>query len=256
MLMPDMTMAAGVIAEPGQVELLSSAGATQSYVIPAGVTEVCMVLVGGPGTSGNAGPVAVISRPGTDLLRTDATIGSSGVGGGNGGARGANNGGYPQYDGNGGGGGAGGYGGNGGQGGQVGVNLATASQGGDGAGGAGGGGCGSYTYNSAFRTGQRGGPVGLRGQGANGSGGNLAVDGGGAVSAGWGLPGSNTGPLCGAGTANQYGGNLRWRNTIPVTPGETITVAFGYTGANDASGHQAGARIIWGAGRSYPSNAA
>lgn len=62
---------------------------------------------------------------------------------------------------------------------------------------------------------------------------------------------------------SSYGGTLRYKNNIPVTPGEVLTISAsdpsmgGYTNysVGVASIFGAGIRIMWGDGRSYPSNA-
>jgi hypothetical protein len=78
--------------------------------------------------------------------------------------------------------------------------------------------------------------------------------------------GGDGGLYGGGGGANVYGGHaggggggLRYANDIPVTPGQTfdITVGAGGTIGNLTGGQGANgvARIIWGAGRSFPNNA-
>lgn len=53
------------------------------------------------------------------------------------------------------------------------------------------------------------------------------------------------------------GGSLRYKNNIPVTPGETLRVSMsgGSMGGYKITGSFGGVRIMWGGGRSYPSNA-
>lgn len=85
--------------------------------------------------------------------------------------------------------------------------------------------------------------MGLLGIGANGSGG-----------AAGGVAGGNGSQFAGSGAygggINNAGGNLRWLNDITVTPGETLTIS------GTAGGGMVGAiRIMFGGGRSYPSNA-
>lgn len=198
---------------PGQVQYVTPG--TYSWVVPAGVTAISAVAVNASQNYGSG-----IKRDSTVLLSGDTALGS-GVGGGNGGYYGIGSAGA----------GAGGYSGNGGNSGFGGGNN-----------GSGGGGGGVNTLASA-----RGGGVGLKGEGASGLGGNPGEHGSippGDVARGAGRAG---------GSQNSYAGNLRWKNDIAVTPGETLTViiATGYSVA-ECDG---GVRIIWGGGRSYPSNA-
>lgn len=48
---------------------------------------------------------------------------------------------------------------------------------------------------------------------------------------------------------------MRWQNSIPVTPGETITFQFASAQALQANGSNEGARLMWYGGRSFPNNA-
>lgn len=257
MMIFGMKYASAALPFPGQFEYVASNSVgsdVTTFVVPDGVFELSLLVV-----SMNSTSICKISRAGVDLINSSQEIGSGSQGGGNGGALGDNNPSFPEYNGQGGQGGAGGYAGSGGKGGTVGANLATASQGGDGSGGGGGGGCGSYTYNNAFRLGLRGGGIGMRGQGASGAGGNLVLNPDGTHSAGWGLPGSNSDPLVGAGTlsgSNGTGGNLRWKNFVSVTPGDVLTINLGSASRDATNGTGAGARIMWYGNRSYPSNAA
>ncbi len=64
-----------------------------------------------------------------------------------------------------------------------------------------------------------------------------------------GLYGGAAGDVRGSGTysARGRGGACAWKNNIAVTPGETLTITVEGNG---------GVRVLWGVGRSYPSNAA
>lgn len=201
-----------------------------SFVVPDGVTKISAVVVGNGFT--------LISRGGTVLLSGTTTLGGD-VGGGNGGAAGTG-------DGDPGGGGAGGYTGNGGAGGSSVLAPApgsfTGSAGASGAGGGGGGGGGKHLTGGV---GGVGGSVRLTGQGNNGAGGAVNTDGGS------GSTNIGSGYAYGGGEKGVAGASLRWKNAIPVTPGETLTVAQTISTTN----YTTGARIMWGGGRSYPSNA-
>ena len=204
-----------------------------SFVVPDGVTKISAVVVGTGFTR--------ISRGGTALLSGTTPLGG-GVGGGNGGAAGTG-------DGNPGGGGAGGYSGNGGAGGNS--NLVPAptsisgSPGQAGNGGGGGGGGGRNKSVASGGAGGRGGAVRLTGQGANGTAGPVDTDGGN------GSTNLGSGSAYGGGAKGVAGAPLRWMNDIPVTPGETLTVAQTVSTTN----YTTAARIMWGGGRSYPFNA-
>lgn len=137
-------------------------------------------------------------------------------GGGNGGVSGA----ATDNDSGGGGGGAGGYSGNGGTGGITGGSPA-------GTAGAGGGGGGAGSTNSG--QGYSGGGTGVLGQGSNGTGGALNANGGGGSG---GAAGTQT-----AGGIPGGGGGAR----------DDDSAGSGCAGARGE------VRIIWGAGRAYPS---
>jgi hypothetical protein len=268
-------------ASPAGESAYTTAG-TYSFVVPSGVTSIAAVAVGGGGggggspggsgqSSGGGGGGALVwgnSIPVTPGETLTVVVGaggaggsSSGVAGGyseikrgatvlmraNGGAAGqqsaataaggaANIGGYPYNtgggsggaggpgnagNGGGGGGGAGGYSGNGGNGGY----QATAATAGAGGGGGGGG------ESEAATSKPGGGGVGLLGLGTSGAAG--AMDGGG----GGGSSGQD-GSATAAGTYGGGGGGV-----------EDDTVGSGSAGARGA------VRVIWGAGRSFPSNA-
>jgi hypothetical protein len=267
-------------------EVVYSSPGTYTFTAPAGVTSVSAVCVGGGGgacgaTNGNGGgggglgwknniavtpgqsyTVVVGSGGSASSVDVDnatsggnsyfislstvagygggrATIAAAGAGGSKVGDGGGNGG-----SGSKGGGGAGGYSGNGGGGGGAGAN------GGSGAGGAAGGGSGGQTTSPCAG----GGGTGLYGQGENGRGGAVVLGGG---AAGYpGLGGSRG--SAGLGVVNGKGGYVssasnRADGGFPGGAGGGISaVSFrGYAG-NGASG---AVRIMWGSGRSFPSNA-
>lgn len=169
-----------------------------------------------------------------------------GDGGGNGGTGGLND-----ASNIGGGGGAGGYSGNGGNGGSG------TSNGSAGAGGGGGGGGSTsrsakvYSYNYGIAVGQQGGGVGLYGQGANGAGGIYA-------------PGTNITDTSTNTFVVEYRGGGGSGGDSGSYPSHGASSPTGYgvglasTTSSDISGGGApsgAVRIIWGAGRSFPSNA-
>ena len=222
---------------PGEALFVGSGGATQSFVVPSGVYSICVVAV-----SVTAATACRLHRSGVDLINTTAAIGTGNNGGGNGGAVGNNDPFVTGYDSYRAGGGAGGYSGNGGQGGTG--SLYTGAAGFSGSGGGGGGGQG-YSGNGSnpVAIGGSGGGVGLFGQSANGAGGSEGAKNG--------QSGSQVlAPYVGGASTNAVGGNLRYRNNISVTPGETLTVVLGSTVATTPRGP--GMRIIWGAGRAFP----
>ena len=263
---------------------------TYSWIAPAGVTAVSVVAVGAggnsytgaPGGGGGGGlgwknniPVTpgqsytvvvganVDNQDGGDsyFINTSTVKGGGGQkgklenqggtggtggnyvgsGGGNGGYGGNQYASGGNYGGAGGGGGAGGYSGSGGDGGNGTVSNGSGDPGSSGSGGAGGGGCG------ATWEGGSGGGVRLYGEGASGVGG------------GW--DGSNPAQFT-YGYAG-YGGSGAEPQTDTTTP--TYTNSFGAgSGGGDASdgsggtgeghgGSGGGVRIIWGAGRGFPS---
>ncbi|QRG10214.1 hypothetical protein EZH22_31065 (plasmid) [Xanthobacter dioxanivorans] len=182
-----------------------------------------------------------------------------------------------------GGGGAGGYSGNGGKGGTSRAKNQTAYAPKVGTGGAGGGGdaeltstCNPGVTKVAGCQGQGGGGVGLYGQGPDGAAGGLNGGSGGgngawstyqANSANGGSWGGGGGTVTfGAPQQSGGGGELSWANNITVTPGQVLTVVVG-AGGNNApvlqgvvylgigKGQGGAVRILWGGGRSFPSNA-
>lgn len=218
----------------GQQEWL--AGGTYSFVVPPGVTGIHAAVVA-PGRQ-NAS-LTGIRRSGTVLISSNSTIGTA-FGGGNGGAGGS------AYSG--GGGGAGGYSGNGGAG-----HSGTGGVYGGGSAGAGGGGGGGAS--AASSGGQHGGGVYLHGAGKSGVGGTSGSAPGAGSNLGEGSPrgGGRKGIT---NDSAQQGGNLRYTKTaITVTPGEALEVSIGDAVTGGDATTNGGVRIIWGAGRSYPSNA-
>lgn len=228
--MTRVAMAVKSLGAVGQVVL--SAGTT-SWTVPAGVTSICCVCVQAGGYGSIAGTITTLTVSGTVVCRAQNgnRLGDGGGDGGSGGA-GQDNGDGSGVTGSGG--GAGGYSGSGGRG----AGSALGNTAGTGGGGGGGGG-----------TTSAGGGTGLHGQGANGT----------APGFGNGGTGSPSATVCGGGGTSYYadynggrGGALSYKNNIPVTPGQVITVSIG-AGTPIASAQPGGIRIIWGAGRAYPS---
>ena len=209
-------------------------------------------VVVGPGGNGQTDPLGADGNYGSDSYFINTTTLKAegggydfthaaatyiGDGGGNGGL-GKGGSGHT-----GGGGGAGGYTGNGGNGGSGtnGVNNYPT----DGAGGAGAGGCGG----SGDGGGGAGGGVGILGQGSSGTATNPTNSGGGGFAGGGGSGGADGGPgedsfagIRGAGgDGGAYGGGGGAANA------DYNTNPHGGDGADGA------VRIIWGAGRAYPS---
>jgi hypothetical protein len=226
---------------------------TYSWVAPAGIFSVCVVCVGGGSTGGQSGAgsggassfisIGTVAGRGGSIPSGGSYVGDGGGNGGQGGGPGVSGGEPPA------GGGAGGYSGAGGIGafGNYGGGTGTM-----GAGGGGGGGSNNYIPSKVGG----GGGVGLFGQGANG------VSGGGGGSAGTaGSIANGYGGAYGGGGSGSYslfngggGGGLGWKNNIVVVPGQSYTVIVG-SGGSSSSGRGAGGavRIIWGAGRAFPS---
>ncbi|MFG1270753.1 hypothetical protein V5F40_22645 [Xanthobacter sp. DSM 14520] len=124
----------------------------------------------------------------------------------------------------------------------------------------GGGGTGLYGYWTAPNPppGGRGGQTVRDNSGPFGTAGAVIRDGvyGGQVGGDFGGGAAAGGYLKGG-----RGGELAWKNKIPVTPGETLSIVVGAPGfnctnpcttANTAYGGKGGVRILWGAGRSFP----
>lgn len=227
---------------------------TTVWTVPAGVYSVCAVCVQGGTTTL---PTRIVSGATTVCqAQYGARIGDGGGSGGNAGGG---------SDSSTGAGGAGGYTGNGGNGGTAsvtsdpGIEGYNGTAGAAGSGGGGGGGGGGSSYHVIFSTGgtnptyvlpgENGGGVGLLGVGSSGAGGYGSVNGTSPAApgaAGSGGSGITYGGGVNSSSLTSTGGELAWKNNIPVVPGATLTV--------DVSGN-GGARIIWGGGRSYPSNA-
>lgn len=236
-----------------------------TFTTPEGVTSISIVAVGGGGggTVNKAGTVYAGSAGG--LSRVGAYVNAGGgagmatsggvVNAGIGFAGGASGYGY-------GGGGAGGYAGLGGAGGSQ--NGLSGGGGGGGTGllGLGANGVGGSRFNGISGN-------GASGAGGAGGGGGYAGGGGGSGGGVGAAAGSNHGgaggfPGGGGGTAvwvyfsvGGGGGALAYANSITVTPGQTIPVIVGAGGAvgDGLAGVGAGGavRIIWGAGRAFPS---
>ena len=264
----------GAIAAPSQ-QIFTT---TTSWVVPAGVysiSAVCIQRGTVAGETWTSVPAAKIARSGTDLVRAqnENRLGDGGGDGGMSGARSSHTVEYIDYNpwlyfiGSGGGGGAGGYNGAGGEGGRWldsseggntshwgGENAATSS------GGGGGGICGARDYASGG-----GGGGGLLGIGATGVGGTAwpssATGGSGGANGGttpYGVGSSavGAGGLYGGAAGDQRassaypargrGGACSWKNNIPVSPDETLTITVEGNG---------GVRVLWGGDRSFPSNA-
>ena len=240
----------------GQVEFTSPGDTT--WVVPSGVTSVSALCIGAgssifsgggggglsyntfavtpgetltisvPAPATSTGIACTISRGATVLLRAQSASGNIG------GAADTTNGatsyavgsttGTQNYRGGGGAAGYAGNGGNGGAGGNPGAN-GTAGTGGGGGGGAGG--------TSSIAAGGGGG-TGIYGQGTSGTGG---INSTGTRKGNGGSGGANGGEPSGfvGGTGGNFGGGRGCGNTTAATAG---------TGA---------VRIIWGAGRAYPS---
>jgi len=253
-----------------------------TFTVPAGVTSISAVAVGGGGRGGLNGINFVsateshLRRGSTNFIRagpggnggvgsspgwagsgsglSGAVIHSGGVGGDSGNNRGP-----------GGGGGAAGYSGSGGAGGAGRTSSGTTHYGQVGSGGGGGGGSGSFTPGT--HRGGSGGGVGILGIGSNG--GRSTASGGHGGGGSGGTNGSNLsggdygGGGGGGGSSNRAGGGgggLVYLNDIPVTPGEVLHVQVG-RGASSSSdgmnvkgrdGGQGAVRIIWGPNRSFP----
>lgn len=287
MLADRLREAATVKAAAAGQQAYTTAG-TYTFTVPAGVTSICAVCVGAGGGStylstGNFGGSLsysnnVATTPGESLTVVvgaggTGTSGASAPGGDSkisrsattlilakGGASASSNVGGVSYTGGNaqspsitgsGGGGAGGYSGNGGGGGADGNPNGTAGSAGSGGGGGGGGG-GGYQADvfgpgvGQFYGGGGGGGVGILGTGSNGSGGagGSAAGGNGGGGGSSGSSGSNASGDGGPGGA--YGGGAG---------GPGLNENTSAPGAN-ANGAVGAVRIIWGSGRSYPSNAA
>jgi hypothetical protein len=233
--------------------------------------ESLTVVVGAGGTvDGNPGDLSSIARGATVLVRA--------LGGGAGGTNvgdvsnaGGAKGGFTGYSYMGGG-GAGGYSGAGGQGG--GTIASVAGTGGAGGGGGRGGDSNTlvpYSYTGdGFAGGGGGGGVGILGTGSNGAGGS---QGGSESSGGGGGGAGSSGSSGGNGGASSVAGNTAGNGGVGGAYGgagggfgqfvyytwNDSTNEFDFTASGTGTNGNGGVgavRIIWGAGRSYPSNAA
>lgn len=235
-------------------------GGGLAYVNNVSVTPLSSLIVyvgvGGYGgySGGGDSYIANATQSVVYAMATGGTLGTSSAGG-TGGAyfytTGYNGGNAANSNGNGtGGGGAAGYFANGGAGGQQ--FAAGASSTGSGGGGGGGGNTffsNSFNYRfEYYGCGGLGGGVSIIGSGSNGSGGaagtsanSLTVDG----SAGG--NGGDSSPYAGAGAGGQ--GVYRLIDTDYETQ-------LDWMPTGNSNGNPGAVRIIWGAGRSYPSNAA
>lgn len=279
-----------VAADPG--EAIFTTTGSHSWTVPAGVSEICVVCVGGGGTAGRWGPEyagedgldSYIRIGGTDVVVAGGGSGSPrptgnntsiyadggtySIAGGYASSSGGGDGGRAQYEGAGG--GAGGYAGKGGF---TGTSYSSIAY-------------NAVAYpvtNSGAAAGANryagGGGVGIYGKGSDGGIGNVdgnykAGDGGSGGSSG------NTynqtpaflggGYGGGSGTYWSYpagggGGALAWANGISVTAGSTITVYvgaggdaqtlrnYGSPGNGPGDGGNGAVRILWGDGRAFPS---
>ena len=278
---------------PAETDKLFDRPGTFTWTAPPGVTSVCVVCIGGGGSGyqgpygGVAGGDSWFINTGTVRgLGGGAGQQNSGGAGGQYTGDGGGVGGFGGSGYEGGGGGAGGYTGPGGNG-SVRPRNSSAGSGGGGSGGTGsnggvgGGGGGTGVFgagsNGAFRN-YNGATIGVAGLGGSGgnngsarsetTGGRWYCAGGGCYCNWWYFPGYtyyySDGGGYGGGAGGDFsgwgggGGGLAWKNNITVVPGRNYTVqvgAGGYaTGSNNYSRGAGGAvRIIWGAGRAFPS---
>jgi hypothetical protein len=280
------------LAASGQMAY-TTAG-TFTFTVPAGVTSVSVLCVGGGSMGGNSEYNNILGTGGSLAYKNSITVsggqsctvvvgsGGTAVSGptinrgensffelsgttevrARGGTSLASNIGTVSYDGGiasnysaGGGGGAAGYsaaGGTGGYGTGNGTNGTAAT--GGGGGGAGGGYTEAQYPEDPFTGyiyeygGGGGGGVGILGAGSNGSGGAAGGYAGGGGSGG--SAGSTSGTNFPGGNGGAYGGGGGQAGAAYFYPAGTATY---YIGGNGAVG---AVRIIWGTGRSYPSNAA
>lgn len=269
-----MGVGSGFIADPGQVAFTTPG--TYSWDVPEGVTSVSVVCVGaGASILGFSGAEGTPSAPGTSSFNDEvfAFCSSGRTGGGYSGADGGGVGGTGGAEasndtdiGGGGGGGAGGYSGNGGNGGTGRAGSQDVSRDGGGGGGVGLMGEGSPGLGGTVG---RSGNTGNGGGGGGGAGGDAATvttggqgqggSGGLPVSSNFNTPpnsriGGNYGGGRGGSLTSSYngtgGGGLAYKNNIPVTGGQTISIKVG-----DSWLAGTGAvRIIWpGNQRQFPS---
>lgn len=284
-----LLMVSGGASGPPAGQIQYTSAGTYTFVVPAGVTSICVVCVGGGAGSGqndlgNAGAgglgwrnnIAVTAGQsytvvvgaggqyqGGSYSEMNASLSSfysgtvigyggtyEGSGGGFTGAGGGNGG----YRSSAGGNGAGGYTGTGGLGETRTGSAATA--------GAGGGGGGGAWRSGSQKSSGAGGGVGLLGQGSNGTAGSYASFGsgqGGGGGSGGGAGGSSANdysyyPVNGGSYGGSAGGSGYYLEYIEVydwETGEVIIVEVERLVWNAGAG--GAVRIIWGAGRSFPS---
>ena len=260
-----LTLAAAVFVPASAGQVVIETVGTTSWVVPDGVTSLCMVAVQ-PGADGS-GVGTTVTVAGSIVCRA-LIEGRIGDGGGDGGQGGTGYWNYPTRT-PGGGGGAGGYTGNGGPGANGTGGVDPSAQGGGGAGGSPGIFYDTNPPGKGVGAGGGGG-VGLLGQGANGAPPyNYGAGGGGGSGGTKGPDGqANDGPSGGGGKygggpgggaapnplSGLRGGALAWKNNVSVTPGQTITVYIPAPGSNGYyPGGQGAVRILWGDGRFFPS---
>ena len=247
----------GVKSTPPGQQVFTTA--STNWIVPPGVYSVSVVCVGG----GASGRYSGAQSPGGLSSCLGVVAGGADYAGNGGTPSGVFDAGYSGGNSpsnsnpstGSGGGGAGGYAGNGGNGGNFSNGVA-------GTGGAGGGGA---AFNSDYGMyGGGGGGVGLNGQGSSGAAGTVSQPEGKGGSQG-GNANVRNGGLFGGGAmghgAGRHGGGgaLAYRNNIPVTPGQVVTVKVGAGGVvseapTSYSGGNGGVRIIWpGNLRQFPS---
>lgn len=232
-MIPYDMMGAAMEAPPGQAVFNASA----VWTVPAGVTRVSMVCV----QPGGSSAATQVELDGVVVCR--ALNGSRiGDGGGDGG-----DGGYYVFDGfsrsAGGGGGAGGYAGNGGLGGTIGSSAGRSDSGGNG--GRSGRQISDSFPDGGSKTGSGGHGIGLNGIGSSPA---TTPDGLAGGSYGGGAGGQDQA------SGSSRGGACAWRNDVALAPGRQVQVIVPAAASWPPQG--AGAvRILWGGGRSYPSNA-
>ena len=281
---------AAFVADPG--EAIFTTTGSHSWTVPDGVSEICVVCVGGGGTAGRWGPQyagidggdSYINIGGTDVVVAGGGNGSPQATGnytsiyadggtysitsGYASSSGGGDGGRGQYEGAGA--GAGGYSGKGGFTGTSYSNIAASSV------------ANPITNSGAAAGANRyaaGGGVGIYGKGSDGGTGNTDNNyraGGGGSGGTSGNTYSNTpafkGGQYGGGSGTYWsypagggGGALAWANGISVTAGSTITVyvgaggdastlrAYGSPDNGPGDGGNGAVRILWGDGRAFPS---
>lgn len=258
--------AGGIAGYPGTATNRGGGGGGLSYVNSISVTPgetLTVVAATAPNTGNSRGADSEIKRSATVLCSASSgyagdhstnpglgggVVVGTGGDGGTGGLAGygaTTSGGFSRYAG-GGGGGAAGYSGNGGNGANAPSNTTNVAGSSGAGGGAAGGAAAGYTYVIGADTyysvqGYAGGGTGILGTGSSGTGDSGSGDGG---------SGGNSGaagrPSAGMSGGAYGGGGGSYQENKGATPWNT-GAGLGGTGA---------VRIIWGTGRSYPSNAA